>query len=212
VLLEPLQGEGGVRVPSPGYLAAVRALCTERGALLLFDEVQTGAGRTGYFLASEADGVEPDIATLAKGLGGGLPIGAILATEAVAASFGPGSHASTFGGNPLCTAAALAAMHTLLEDGLVERCRELGEYFRAELQTLAKRHRAVSQVRGRGLLIGLELAPGNTAASVVKGMLDRGFLVGSAGDAVVRFAPPLVVQMSEIDALVVALDEVLEEL
>jgi predicted acetylornithine/succinylornithine family transaminase len=212
VLLEPIQAEGGVRIPSPGYLQGVRELCDKRGALLLFDEVQTGSGRTGTFLACEAEGVAPDIATLAKGLGGGVPIGAILATEETASHFGPGTHASTFGGNPLCTAAALAVLRTLDEDRLLDRCRTMGERLLRGIRETAANHSAVLEVRGRGLLIGMELAEGKPASSVVRGLMDRGFLIGSAGERVVRFAPPFVVEEGEIAALLTALDEVLAEL
>ncbi len=209
VLLEPVQGEGGVRVPSPGYLRAVRDLCDARGALLILDEVQTGVGRTGAFLASEHEGVRPDLTTLAKGLGGGVPIGALLATEAVARSFGPGSHASTFGGNPLVTAAALATVRTILNEGVLDHCRRIGGYLMGRLRDLTERNPAVVEVRGRGLLIGVELAGDRKAADLVHEMMDRGFLVGTAGDRVLRLAPPLIVEKEEIDALLAALDEVL---
>ncbi len=211
VLLEPVQGEGGVRVPPPGYLRAVRELCDARGALLMFDEIQTGVGRTGTFLACEHDGVAPDICTLAKGLGGGVPIGALLATEAVARSFGPGSHATTFGGTPLVTAAALATLETLEAEGLLAHCRAMGEYFRGRLEALGATRPAVAEVRGRGLLLGVELADGRPAADVVRALMDRGFLVGSAGERVLRFAPPLIVEREEIDALLAALAEVLAD-
>jgi acetylornithine/succinyldiaminopimelate/putrescine aminotransferase len=184
-------------------------LCDRVGALLLFDEVQTGVGRTGTFLGSEHDGISPDICTLAKGLGGGVAIGACLATDAVAASFGPGTHASTFGGNPLATAAAAAVVQTLLDENVLDRCRDLGAYFLERLQTLAKTSKAIAEVRGRGLLIGVELVAGRTAGPLVGELLDRGFLAGTAGDEVLRFAPPLTVARREIDALMVALSELL---
>ncbi|GAB4281399.1 MAG: acetylornithine transaminase [Deferrisomatales bacterium] len=212
VLLEPIQGEGGVRVPSPDYLRRVRELCDARGTLLVFDEVQTGVGRTGTFLAGEHDGVAPDIATLAKGLGGGVAIGAVLATDAVARSFGPGSHASTFGGNPLATAAALAAVDTVLSDGILDHCRRMGTYFLERLRALTRGHPAVAAVRGRGLLLGVELGGGRKAVELVRALLDRGFLAGTAGEGVLRFAPPLIVERPEIDALLAALAEVLADL
>ncbi len=211
VLLEPIQGEGGVRVPTDGYLKKVRELCDERGALLIFDEVQTGAGRTGYFLACERDGVAPDVATMAKGLGGGVAIGACLATDTVAASFGPGTHASTFGGNPLCTAAALATVETLVEEGLIERTKTIGSYFADKLGALAAKFDVIKEVRGRGLLIGLVLADGLDPLAVVNKLMERGFLTGTAGVGVLRFAPPLTVEQTEIDALVAALEEILKE-
>ncbi len=208
VMLEPIQGEGGVRVPSEGYLRRVRELCDVRGALLVLDEVQTGVGRTGTFLACEHDGVKPDICTVAKGLGGGVPIGAVLATEAVARSFGPGTHASTFGGNPLVCAAALATVRTILQEGILEHTRRTGAYLMERLSELARGRPGISAVRGRGLLIGIELAGDRKAKDVVTAMMDRGFLVGSAGEQVVRLAPPLIVEPEEIDALLSALEEV----
>ncbi len=209
VLLEPVQGEGGVRVPSAGYLRRVREICDVRGALLILDEVQTGVGRTGAFLACEHEGVRPDLATLAKGLGGGVAIGALLATETVARSFGPGSHASTFGGNPLATAAAAATVRTVLEEGILDHCRRMGAYLMGRLRELTAGNPSVAEVRGRGLLVGIELAGDRKAADVVADLMDRGFLTGTAGERVVRLAPPLIVEPEEIDALMAALDEVL---
>ncbi len=211
VFLEPVQGEGGVRVPSPGYLKAARELCSAREALLVFDEVQTGVGRTGTFLAAERDGVTPDLCSLAKGLGGGVAIGALLATERVARSFGPGTHATTFGGNPLAAAAALAAVRTVLGEGLLPHCRRMGEYLVHGLREVARGNPAVKDVRGQGLLVGMELAEGLPAADLVKDLMERGFLVGSAGERVLRLAPPLIVEKEEIDALLAALDEALAE-
>jgi len=212
VLLEPVQGEGGIRVPSPGYLKRVRELCDARGALLIFDEVQTGVGRTGTFLACEQEGVSPDLCSLAKGLGGGVAIGALLAREAVAESFGPGTHATTFGGNPLAAAAALAAVRTVLGEAILPHCRRMGEYLQSRLGELAAACAAVVEVRGRGLLVGVELAEGYLAGHLVRELLDRGFLVGSAGERVLRLAPPLIVEKEEIDALLAALEEVLSDL
>ncbi|MEW6487074.1 MAG: acetylornithine transaminase [Thermodesulfobacteriota bacterium] len=212
VLLEPVQGEGGIRVPSAGYLRQVRELCDARGALLIFDEVQTGVGRTGTFLACEQEGVAPDLCSLAKALGGGVAIGALLATETVARSFSPGTHASTFGGNPLAAAAALASVRTVLGEGFLAHCRRMGEYLLAGLRVAAGACPAVAAVRGRGLLAGLELAPGYPAAHLVRELLERGFLTGTAGEGVLRLAPPLIVEKEEIDALLAALAEVLETL
>lgn len=212
LLLEPVQGEGGIRVPSPGYLRRARELCDARGALLIFDEVQTGVGRTGTFLACEEEEVAPDLCSLAKALGGGVAIGALLATETVARSFGPGTHASTFGGNPLAAAAALASVRTVLGEGFLDHCRRMGEYLLAGLREAADACAAVAAVRGRGLLVGLELAPGYPASHLVRELLDRGFLTGTAGESVLRLAPPLIVDREEIDALLAALGDVLETL
>ncbi|NTU59808.1 MAG: acetylornithine transaminase [Deltaproteobacteria bacterium] len=209
VILEPIQGEGGIRIPSEGYLAKVRELCDARGALLLFDEVQVGMGRTGTLLACEHDGVAPDLCTLAKALGGGVAIGALLATNRLAASFGPGTHASTFGGNPLATAAGLAAVRTLVHEGILEHCRKVGDYFLQALRLLVTTVPNVTEVRGRGLLIGVELAEGTKARDVVQGLMDRGFLAGTAGDQVLRIAPPLIVEREEVDAFLAALEDVL---
>lgn len=209
VILEPIQGEGGVRIPSPGYLAGARKICDEAGALLIFDEVQTGVGRTGTFLGCEADGVIPDIATLAKGLGSGLPLGAVLASDKVAQAFTPGSHATTFGGNPLCAAAGLATLKTISDDRLLENCTRMGAYLMGKLGDLVETSEKAVGVRGRGLLIGLELDEGLKPAAFVEELLQRGFIIGSAGENVLRFAPPLIVGSEEIDALVSALTEVL---
>src|SRR5512145_1175746 len=153
VMLEPIQGEGGVNVPAPGYLKAVREICDRHNLLLILDEVQTGLGRTGRLFAHEHFGVAPDIMTLAKALAGGAPIGTMLARAEIAASFTPGTHGSTFGGNPLMTTAALAAVRTLLEDGLLERAVEMGDYLLAALKTLGKKYPFVTEVRGIGLMI-----------------------------------------------------------
>jgi len=209
VILEPIQGEGGVREPADDYLLQVRKLCDERGALLIFDEVQTGAGRTGAFLASEHYGAEPDVCTMAKGLGGGVAIGALLAKDHVAQSFGHGSHASTFGGNPLASAAALAGVEALFSEGLLERCRNAGDYFKQKLKALAAKHPVVKDVRGRGLLIGVEFVNKIKALDIVKALIEEGFLTGIAGERVLRFAPPLIIEEREIDAAVAALDKIL---
>ena len=209
VLLEPIQGEGGVRCPEEGYLAAVRRLCDETGALLIFDEIQTGMGRTGTLFAHEQFGVSPDIMTLAKALGNGLPIGAMLATEAVAEAFGPGAHASTFGGTPIVTAAAVAVLKALEEENVLARCRETGAYFMERLLWLKGRHGKVKDVRGRGLLLGMELSV--PAAPYVAACMDRGFLVNAIQDTMLRFVPPLIIGMDDIDRLMACLDELLGE-
>ena len=199
IMLEPVQGEGGVHVADREYLAQLRELCTRRDILLIFDEVQTGMGRTGTLFAYEQLGVEPDIMTLAKGLGGGVPIGACLAKETVAAAFQPGSHASTFGGNPLACAAALAVFRVLLEGGVLEHAKRMGEYLAKGLAECKDRMRIVREVRGIGLLQGMEVD--TDAKAVVADCLVRGVLINAAGDRVLRFVPPLIITQRDIDKL-----------
>lgn len=207
VLLEPIQGEGGVHVADRGYLQSLRALCRQRDVLLMFDEVQTGMGRTGTLFAYEQMGVEPDVMTLAKGLGGGVPVGACLATDRVGQAFVPGSHASTFGGNPLACAAGLAVMKALLEGRVLDHGRRMGEYLAKGLTHLKEKHRCVTDVRGLGLLQGIELTI--DAKIVVSDCLKRGVLVNNTGDHVLRFVPPLVVSQGDIDRLLDVLSSVL---
>jgi predicted acetylornithine/succinylornithine family transaminase len=207
VLLEPIQGEGGVRVPDEGYLRAVREICDRKGILMILDEVQTGMGRTGKLFGYEHYGVTPDIMTLAKALGNGIPVGALAATEKAAASFGPGTHASTFGGNPLAMAAAIATLETILEEGFLERCRMMGEYLQERLWSLRKDHPVVQDVRGKGLLVGLDLTvEGN---SIVKACLERGVLINCTCDHILRMVPPLVITRQDVDRLAQVLDEVM---
>ncbi|MEW6669949.1 MAG: acetylornithine transaminase [Thermodesulfobacteriota bacterium] len=208
VLLEPIQGEGGVICPDPGYLEGVKQICMDRGALLIFDEVQVGMGRTGRLFAHEHFGVKPHVMTLAKALGNGLPIGAMLAVEELAASFGPGSHATTFGGTPLVTAVSVAVLKSLLEDGWLGHCREMGEYLLGRLKDLQKNHASIQEVRGLGLIVGVELdRPG---APIVDACSQKGFLINCVQDRILRFVPPLVVGRKEIDLLVEALDGILD--
>jgi acetylornithine/N-succinyldiaminopimelate aminotransferase len=207
VMLEPIQGEGGVVVPDAEYLAQVRKLCDESGCLLIFDEVQTGIGRTGKLFAYEHFGVAPDIMTLAKALGNGLPIGAMLATEKVAGAFAPGAHASTFGGTPLVSAVALKVLQTLVEEDLVSNAEQMGVYLVGKLQTLKEKHKSIEAIRGKGLLVGVQLTePG---AAVVAACREKGFLVNCIQDRILRLAPPLIVGRPEIDGLIQCLDEVL---
>ncbi len=207
VMLEPVQGEGGVHVADKSYLKGLRELCRSRDILLIFDEVQTGMGRTGALFAYEHFGVAPDIMTLGKGLGGGLPIGACLATEEAAAAFVPGSHASTFGGNPLTCAAGLAVVRTLLEGRLLEQGRRMGEYLGKGLQDMKDRLPIVKEVRGLGLLQGMELTV--DGQSVVTDCLARGLLINCTVDRVLRFVPPLVITQAEIDRLLDILNQIL---
>jgi acetylornithine aminotransferase len=207
VMLEPVQGEGGVRCPDPDYLSAVRRICDENGALLIFDEIQTGIGRTGKLFAYEHSGVEPDIMTLAKALANGLPIGAMLARESVAEAFGPGSHASTFGGTPAITAASLETLKVLMAEGIIDHCNEIGAYFKKRLHWLKDRHDSIVDVRGLGLLLGMKMK--TEGAPIVTACMEKGFLINCIQDSILRFIPPLVIEQGDIDALVECLDEVL---
>ncbi|MEK7797436.1 MAG: acetylornithine transaminase [Nitrospirota bacterium] len=209
ILVEVIQGEGGVRVATPAFLKACRDISRERGALLMLDEVQTGIGRTGRLFAYEHFGITPDVMTLAKGLGGGVPIGACLATDDAAKAFTPGSHASTFGGNPLVCAAALAVLEVILEDrDILGQCARLGEYFMKGLLELKGRCPAVTDVRGLGLLIGVEVTL--DARELVHDLRKRGILVNATSEHVLRFVPPLIVTTAEIDRVVVTLGDVIE--
>ena len=209
VMLEPIQGEGGVVCPDPDYLKRVREICQNRKALLIFDEVQVGIGRTGRLFAHEHYGVTPDIMTLAKALGNGLPIGAMLATEEISHVFGPGSHATTFGGTPLVTAVSKEVLQSLIEDGWIEHCRDMGNYFKEKLEDLAQRFTFIKEVRGLGLILGVELdRPG---ASIVTACMKEGFLINCVQENVLRFLPPLIVEKEEIDLLVETLSRVFME-
>lgn len=209
IMLEPIQGEGGINMPSPGYFEAVRDICDRHGLLLIFDEVQVGMGRTGKLFAYEHFGVTPDIMTLAKALAGGAPIGTMLAKDKFAVAFVPGTHGSTFGGNPLVCAAAIATIRTILEDGLLNRCEEIGEYLTGELEALGKKYSFVKEVRGVGLMIGMSLSiPG---ADIVKKGHDRGVLLNVTHDTVLRFVPALIVTKQEIDAMIAILDGIFAE-
>jgi acetylornithine/N-succinyldiaminopimelate aminotransferase len=209
IMLEPIQGEGGVHVADQAYLKNLRELCTQKDILLIFDEVQTGMGRTGTLFAYEQLGVEPDIMTLAKGLGGGMPIGACLAKEAVAAVFTAGSHASTFGGNPLACAAGLAVCRILLEGRVLEQARRMGDYLAKGLADFKDRHRAVRDVRGLGLLQGLEVEI--DAKAVVADCLTRGVLVNATSERVLRFVPPLIISQAEVDRVLETLSSIFNQ-
>jgi len=207
ILLEPIQGEGGIRGAEPEFLQKVRRLCDETGTLLIYDEIQTGIGRTKKLFAYEHFGVQPDIMTLAKALANGLPIGAMLAKEFVAAAFVPGSHASTFGGTPLVTAASLCVLKTLERENIIGHCAEVGQYFKERLLELKTRHDTVVDVRGLGLLLGMEL---NTdGLPLVQACLEKGFVINCVQGNTLRFVPPLIVQKAEIDRLIHCLDEIL---
>lgn len=207
IILEPVQGEGGVNPCRPEYLRAARRLCDEREALLILDEVQTGLGRTGKMFAFAHFGVKPDILTLAKALGGGLPLGATLAREEVAEAFVPGAHASTFGGNPVCCAAGLAVLDLLQEQDLPGRAARLGERLVKGLLTLGRKHLQVGEVRGLGLMVGVDLD--GSAAEVASACREKGLLVNAVGERTLRFLPPLTATETEIDLALAVLDEVL---
>ncbi|MBI2962478.1 MAG: aspartate aminotransferase family protein [Deltaproteobacteria bacterium] len=207
ILVEPIQGEGGVVIPPPGYLRDVRRLCDDHGLLLILDEVQVGMGRTGTLFAHEQDGIRPDVVTLAKALGGGVPIGAMLTTETLAAVLGAGAHGSTFGGNPLACAAGVAVVETLLGDGVLENCRVLGRRMLERLERLCGELPMARDARGRGLILGLELdRPGRP---FVAAALERGLVVNCTADRVIRLLPPLTISAAEADEGLEILESVL---
>jgi predicted acetylornithine/succinylornithine family transaminase len=207
ILVEPIQGEGGVCVPDEGYLRGLRELCDRHGLLLIFDEVQTGVGRTGKLFGYEHFGVEPDIMTLAKALGGGLPLGAMLASEKVAACFGPGSHASTFGGNPLACSVGLAVLKILLQGGALKNCVQMGKHFVRGLEALQKRFSFIRGIRGKGLLLGVELEmEGN---KIVQACMEQGLLLNCTAHNILRFLPPLTIKKNEIERGLAVLETVL---
>lgn len=206
VMLEPVQGEGGVICAEKDYLKKVREICDRKNLLLIFDEVQAGIGRTGRLFAHENFGVFPDIMSLAKALGNGLPIGAMLAKEELNSVFGPGSHATTFGGTPLVTTVAEAVIKTIINDGILEKCRETGKYFREKLGQLKEQYSFIKDVRGIGLITGLELdIPG---APIVTECIKRGFLINCSQEKILRFVPPLIISRDEVDMLINCLNEI----
>jgi acetylornithine/N-succinyldiaminopimelate aminotransferase len=204
IIIEPIQGEGGVRMPSADFLPAVRQLCDDAGCLMILDEVQTGMGRTGKLFAHEHYGIAPDIMTVAKGLAGGVPMGAVLAVEQVASAMTPGTHATTFGGNPLAAAAGLAVLGEILSDGFLDAVAAKGQYLRSRLEELARRRSVIKEVRGLGLMQAIDLTiPG---AEIVAGLRERGLLVNCTSETVLRFLPPLIVTTEEIDEMISILD------
>jgi len=207
ILVEPIQGEGGVVVPRPDYLPGLRELADRRNLLLILDEVQCGLGRTGRLFAHEHAGITPDIMTLAKALGGGMPVGAMTTRAEIATVFTPGSHGTTFGGNPLACAAAVAAVEELARPELLEHVRRLGAHFRERLEHLAQRHSTIRQVRGLGLMLGAELdRPGGP---VVERCLRSGLVINCTAERVLRFLPPLVITRAELDEGLAILDRAL---
>ena len=218
ILVEPIQGEGGYIVPPPGFLAGLRALCDRHGILLIFDEVQSGVGRTGRMFAAEHFGVSPDITTLAKGLGSGLPIGMVVARAEIMRRWTRGSHGNTFGGNPVCCAAALATLD-LVEGGLAANAEKVGAHFMDRLRDLQSRWPVIGEVRGRGLMIGMELVEEGPERRPAKALCDavitrafhNGLLLLSCGVSTVRFMPPLIVSTDQVDEAIVLLEAALSE-
>ncbi|MGN1186271.1 MAG: acetylornithine transaminase [Methanobrevibacter wolinii] len=210
IMLEVVQGEGGVNVANQDYMNGIQKLCDDNNILLIIDEVQTGVGRCGSFFAHDLFGIKPDIVSLAKGLGGGVPIGATLATEEVASAFVPGDHGSTFGGNPLAAAAADAAIDVIDEKNLSQNAKEMGVYLKDKLNTLKDKYDFVSDVRGLGLLVGIELTM--EGGSIVDKMREKGVLINCTAGNVLRIAPALIITKEDIDVMVEKLDEVFSEI
>ncbi|WP_296895341.1 acetylornithine transaminase [uncultured Methanobrevibacter sp.] len=205
IIVEPIQGEGGINIPDMEYLKEIEKICNEKDIVFIVDEVQTGFGRCGTLFAHELFDVKPDIMTMAKGIGGGVPMGGILATEKVASAFVPGDHGTTFGGGPLVCAAANAVLDTIIDENILDNVNEVGEYFISELKKLDKD--VIADVRGKGLMVGVELTkPG---AEYVDKLREAGFLINCTADKVLRFVPPLIITKEEIDEFVKALDEIL---
>lgn len=212
IMIELIQGESGVHPMDKEYVQKLRRLCDEKGILLIFDEVQTGMGRTGYLFAHQMYGVNPDIFTSAKALGGGIPIGAVCATAEVAAAFEPGDHGTTFGGNPFATAAGLAVFEIFEEEKLVENAKEMGKFFEEQLIDLQEKHGdKIKEIRAAGLLIGIELKP-EIAKNVFNKLFEDGFLTSLCGGSTIRIAPPLIINKSDIELFVKELDNILKEM
>ncbi len=209
IMLEPIQGEGGINIPPEGYLQAVREVCDQNDLLLIFDEVQVGLGRTGKLFAYQHDGVEPDVMTLAKALAAGPPIGAMVVREKYAAALGPGTHGSTFGGNPLIAAAGVAAMKVFLNSDVIENSTVMGEYLQTKLKQLQHKYPLITQVRGRGLMVGMELS--SAGGEIVKTALEQGLLINCTAGNVLRFVPPLIVTRTEIDQMIAILEPILAQ-
>jgi acetylornithine/N-succinyldiaminopimelate aminotransferase len=211
VLVEPIQGEGGINIATQEFIKGLKELCNREGILLIFDEIQCGLGRTGKMFAYQHYGIEPDILTIAKSLGGGIPIGAFIAKDKVAFSFKPGDHGTTFGGNPLACAAAIANLKILQEEGLVEKCQKKGEYFKTQLEDLQEKYpQKIEEVRGLGLMVGMELK--EEGKEIVKKCVEEGVLINCVAKKVLRFLPPLIVEKEEIDYLIEVLDKIFKKM
>lgn len=208
VMVEPIQGEGGVNIPDDKYLQGARLICDQYNILLIVDEVQTGIGRTGKMFAYEHAGIEPDIMTLAKALGNGFPVGAMLAKDKIAKVFTSGNHGSTFGGNPLAMSAALATLQIMLKENILESSRKVGEYFLEQLKKLKDKHKVIKEVRGKGLMIAASLEV--DTADIVQKCMQKGLLINSAGAKTLRFVPPLIINNKDVDKAIAILNEVME--
>ena len=209
ILVEPIQGEGGIKIATQEFIKGLRELCNKEGILLIFDEIQCGLGRTGKMFAYQHYGVEPDILTIAKSLGGGIPIGALIAKDNIASSFKPGDHGTTFGGNPVACAVAIAFLKVLKEENLIEKCQKKGEYFKDKLKDLKEKYpEKIEEIRGFGLMVGMELK--EEGQEIVKKCLEEGILINCADKKVLRFLPPLIVKEKEIDYLIDILDKVFQ--
>jgi len=211
ILLEPIQGEGGIRPLSQEFLQAARDLTRSTGALLIADEIQSGLGRTGKFCAYQHYGIQPDVTTLAKPLAGGIPLGALLCTEEAARAIHAGMHGTTFGGGPLACAAALAVLETIERDRLLEHVTEVGTYFREQLSDFARHHACITDVRGLGLMLAVELDSADLAKSVLTAMMDRHILINRTSETVLRFLPPYILERQHVDQAIAALDQILTE-
>jgi acetylornithine aminotransferase/acetylornithine/N-succinyldiaminopimelate aminotransferase len=211
ILVEAIQGEGGVRPISQEFLAEARALATSTGALLIVDEIQSGMGRTGKWCAYQHYGIQPDVTTLAKPLAGGIPMGAVLCTEEVSHAFHAGMHGTTFGGGPLACAVACAVIDTIEQDNILANVTEVGDYFQAQLRALAQRHEAIVDVRGKGLMVAAELDSAELAKLTVAEMLKRKILINCTSDTVLRFLPPFILKRGHVDTAIQALDEIFTE-
>ena len=208
IFLEPVQGEGGVVVPSKEYLSKVRKICDDKGLLLILDEIQTGVGRTGNYFAFQEYNILPDICTVAKGIGGGLPLGVMIASEKLASSFSYGTHGSTFGGGPVVCSAGLAVLETIIKDKLLKNAKETGAYFVEKLNSLKVKYKSIKEARGLGLMIGLEFSV--LGKEIAGKLLEHGFIINCTNDNVLRFLPPLIVNRKQVDSLVAALCAIID--
>jgi acetylornithine aminotransferase/acetylornithine/N-succinyldiaminopimelate aminotransferase len=211
ILVEAIQGEGGIRPLTQEFFAEARALASSTGALLIVDEIQAGMGRTGKWFAYQHYGIQPDVTTLAKPIAGGIPLGAVLCTEEVARSFHPGMHGTTFGGGPLACSVAIAVIDTIEKEGLLANATTVGDYFQQQLRSLAKRHDAVVDVRGKGLMVAAELDSAELGKLTVAEMLKRHILINCTSDTVLRFLPPFILERAHVDTAIKALDEIFSE-